>query len=1074
MTSNNNDTRPDRPPDAAGHFMEKVVAHYRAIITVTVAVTAIIALLAALPTVVPLLGGPTLGGLAEIRVDTDPENMLSPSEPVRVYHNEMKQALSLYDMVVVGVVNDSDPNGVFNPSSLKKVSELTAFARKLRGDTEEGRRAGLEPGEGVVDADVIAPSTVDNIIPSQHAIGFQWMMPTPPETLEGARNVLADSQRIPLLRGTMVPEKMGDGKAVCIYLPITRKDISYNIYKALQDKVAELGGPEKYHVTGLPVAEDTFGVEMFIQMAISAPAAMAIIFVLMLVFFRKLTLVISPMIVALVSVIFTMGALIIAGFPIHIMSSMIPIFIMPIAVLDSIHIISEFYERYDPKTGRRRAVVEVMDELFMPMLYTSLTSAAGFASLALTPIPPVQVFGMFVAAGIMVAWILTVTFIPAFIMVIRPERLANFGAKRKAHARDGRPPAMERLLHYLGGATYRRSKLIIAGSLLVLAVAGYGISRIQINDNPIKWFVPTHPIRQADTVLNRYFGGTYMAYLAMQYDPAPHDEATCAAEFQAHAEARLATIAELLARLPAAADRAAQGADSYDELFSAIRASLRPDPDTATDNRQSAFAAVDEMLNRVQDDLDFATPPVDYDKTAAPATLAERAAQFDQAVRTAFGPLLERPAGGPASRDAFIAAMRERVSAEKQPDGTGDPLWQTAHAAAEFFCSEEAEADEVFKRPDVLDYMAKLQKYMGTIDDRDGEQIVGKTSSLADIVATVHRDLHAGEEKYLAVPNTVKAVGSCITQYQSSHRPQDLAHFVTRDNYRLASMWVQLRSGDNRDMSRVASAVDSYVADNPPPVPMISMWFGLTYINVVWQDKMVKGMLSAFAGSFLVVFLLMIVLFRSALWGILSMVPLTVTIAAIYGAVGLVGKDYDMPTAVLSSLTLGLAVDFAIHFLARSRSIYQRFGDWRQTAPDIFGEPARAIARNILVIAAGFLPLLLAPLVPYRTVGALMATILLVSGLATLLLLPALIRSLERALFPQRKGVVLACNCGTCVTAAVTLAALMVVSFYRYLNLSLNTMVLAAVAVVAVAIGGCAVLSRSARCRMPIDEEKDK
>jgi predicted RND superfamily exporter protein len=47
-----------------------------------------------------------------------------------------------------------------------------------------------------------------------------------------------------------------------------------------------------------------------------------------------------------------------------------------------------------------------MDNLFMPMLYTSLTSAAGFASLALTPIPPVQVFGVFVALGVMAAWFL--------------------------------------------------------------------------------------------------------------------------------------------------------------------------------------------------------------------------------------------------------------------------------------------------------------------------------------------------------------------------------------------------------------------------------------------------------------------------------------------------------------------------------------------------------------------------------------------------------------------------------------------------------------------------------------------
>ena len=58
------------------------------------------------------------------------------------------------------------------------------------------------------------------------------------------------------------------------------------------------------------------------------------------------------------------------------------------------------------------------------------------------------------------------------------------------------------------------------------------------------------------------------------------------------------------------------------------------------------------------------------------------------------------------------------------------------------------------------------------------------------------------------------------------------------------------------------------------------------------------------------------------------MVPLTITITFTYGMIGLAGKDYDMPVAVLSSLTLGLSVDFAIHFLERARSIQAETGDW--------------------------------------------------------------------------------------------------------------------------------------------------
>ncbi len=164
---------------------------------------------------------------------------------------------------------------------------------------------------------------------------------------------------------------------------------------------------------------------------------------------------------------------------------------------------------------------------------------------------------------------------------------------------------------------------------------------------------------------------------------------------------------------------------------------------------------------------------------------------------------------------------------------------------------------------------------------------------------------------------------------------------------------------------------------------------------------MVAGMGKAFLGSFVVVFLMMTLLFRSPLWGALSMIPLTFTILFVYGVIGLVGKDYDMPVAVLSSLALGLAVDFGIHFLSRVREMSERLGSWSAAQEPMFQEPARAIQRNVIVIAVGFLPLLFATLVPYQTVGLLLASILLLSGFATLVLLPALITLLERQLMPQ-------------------------------------------------------------------------
>ncbi|MFT5234214.1 MAG: putative RND superfamily exporter protein, partial [Candidatus Krumholzibacteriia bacterium] len=98
----------------------------------------------------------------------------------------------------------------------------------------------------------------------------------------------------------------------------------------------------------------------------------------------------------------------------------------------------------------------------------------------------------------------------------------------------------------------------------------------------------------------------------------------------------------------------------------------------------------------------------------------------------------------------------------------------------------------------------------------------------------------------------------------------------------------------------------------------------------------------------------------------------------------------------------GLSVDFAIHFLQRSRELTKEYGSWSLAIPHMFEEPAMAISRNAIIISIGFTPLLFAPLVPYKTVGFFLATIMAASWLGTLFILAALITALQKKLFSSQ------------------------------------------------------------------------
>ncbi len=727
-------------------------------------------------------------GSLHARIDTDPENMLEPTQKDRVVYNQLKRDFRLHDLIVVGIV---DERGIFRPEALERIARAT------------GRMAHIP---GVITETVMSLTTTDNARSVGGLIEIHPVMRDIPRTDAEMAQLRSD-----IATNRFLNEKLAskDGRAVAVYLPIRAKDQSYRIAREIESVLKqELLPGETYHVAGLPIAEDTFGHEMFVQMALIAPLAFLGILLLVYLLFGVAAFLLPVGLIAVLSVIWTMAAMIATGHTVHIMGSMIPVFLMPIAILDSIYVLSEFLERYPGLGDRRKALLDSMGPLYRPMLFSSATTAVGFLSLLLGWIPPVRLHGLFVALGVAIAWVLTHTLLPATFALLGEGAFAGARARRSAPRRSW----MDGLIRGIATVSFRRARLVIVTGLVLLAVGIYGTSRLRSDDNPVNWFRPGHPLRQSDSTMNRLFGGTYMANLVVVGD--------------------------------------------------------RPD------------------------------------------------------------------------------AMH---------------------------------------RPEVMSYIARLQARLET------EPAVGKTSSVADIVKRINYVLHDEDPAYDAVPDSGDDVGQMLFIFQGSGDPNALDNLLDREA-RQANIWAQMRGGNNSLMQRVENDIAAFERENPPPAGVTLRWSGLNHINRVWQGLMVTGMLLSVLGSFVVVFLLMWLAFHSLALGALSMVPLSVAILVSYGIVGLSGKDYDMPIAVCSSLSLGVAIEFSIHYLERFRWRWRQTRDLEATNEHMAGAPGRAILRNALVISLGFLPLVASTLTPYVTVSLFFAALMLAGALATLFILPAALR----------------------------------------------------------------------------------
>ena len=428
--------------------------------------------------------------IPSITVDTDPKHMLPETSEVRRYNDQVERDFALHpDVVVLGVVND---RGIVNPATLARILEITRAIERM---------------PGVVSRDVVSLATLDDIAADGGELAVRRVLDVVPGTEAGLQALRGALLENPLFADRVISR---DGTATAIYVPIDPAVDGKEMAERIRQAFPTESGDDRFFLGGDPVARDTFGVEMFRQMGLFSPIAGGVMAITLWLMFRSVPLVATNMAVAVVSIVWSMGLLIGLGYPVHIMSSMSPVFLMAIAT-DSVHIFNEYAFRLSESEDRRRAVLQTMAAVGEPVFYSDVTTAAGFASLATASIVPVKIFGLVVAFGTLVILLMSFTLVPAILVLVRPEGIA-----RTRREPGGVAGALGSTLAWLGELSVRRARAVAIVGAALLAIAGVGVLRIRVNNNMVHWFDPESEVRTADAVLNERLGGTSTGYLVVE------------------------------------------------------------------------------------------------------------------------------------------------------------------------------------------------------------------------------------------------------------------------------------------------------------------------------------------------------------------------------------------------------------------------------------------------------------------------------------------------------------------------------------------------------------------------------
>lgn len=471
--------------------------------------------------------------LPGLRWETDARVYLPKGHPAILYDEKVAEIFGATDAIVIGVVNDQ--RGIFNPDTLARIARITEKVAALPGVVANRT------------VDVASLSTATVFVGNDTSIGTEVVMPKPPTTEAEAARVKETVYRHPdLFVGNLVS---ADGKAAMIRARLKEGQAHrYQTYWQIQGILAaEKGGGgswggaqgqwkqegaqqggwsgqgwpssadnkpvdlkgDTFHLAGRPVIEVTSGMHAMQDMMVMIPLLMAALALTLFIIFRTGRGVFLPMFVMGAAIVWTLGIMVLLDVPLYTISTMLPVILVAVGIGDSVHLMSHYYDHVleDSQRSPREIVTAVVGRLGPPLLTTTVTTMIGFLTFFFAEMPPFVSFGIFTALGIVLSWLLTVTFIPAVLTLMRP-KVGAYLAKRRAMRVHSEQSRLTRALVDLAALLYRVRRGAAVAVLAVMAIAAWGASKLYVDSSWMSDFRKDSELVVANDMFNQRFDGT--------------------------------------------------------------------------------------------------------------------------------------------------------------------------------------------------------------------------------------------------------------------------------------------------------------------------------------------------------------------------------------------------------------------------------------------------------------------------------------------------------------------------------------------------------------------------------------
>lgn len=290
--------------------------------------------------------------------------------------------------------------------------------------------------------------------------------------------------------------------------------------------------------------------------------------------------------------------------------------------------------------------------------------------------------------------------------------------------------------------------------------------------------------------------------------------------------------------------------------------------------------------------------------------------------------------------------------------------------------------DEGIKDPVFLNQLDEIETWL------TGREALGPINSLVDYLKEINQALNGDNPDYYRIPSSREMTAQYLLLYESSGANEDLSDIKGFDN-RHTRLVVPVVNMEASEMHAELESIKAYLADNYPQLSAIVT--GTMALYTVQDTYISEGMALSFLIALGVITLFFIALFKSVKYGLLSIIPSVLPIVLAGSFAGWLGISLDQSAVIVFAMTMGIAVDDAIHVMSRYLLAKRQGSSTKQSIARAMNESGRAVIFSSMVLVFGFSVLCFASFTTIIYVGLFGAIIMSLALLGDLIMLPAIL-----------------------------------------------------------------------------------